>query len=101
MDYLEEQLIATRLTGASLHEQSIISRPHSFHDPMELEAGMIPGVETHCPGHRQRLGRPDGGGDRDAGRAQIITLFPPSEAAHREPVLRRKGDSWENRPGSA
>ncbi|HET9488887.1 MAG TPA: Xaa-Pro peptidase family protein [Methylomirabilota bacterium] len=66
--------------GLGLHERPIISRQHSFEDPMEIEAGMLFAVETYCPAtdgvsaariEEEIIVTPSG--------AQIITLFPAEE----------------------
>lgn len=66
--------------GVGLYEAPMISRLHSFEDPVELEVGMVFALETYCAA-------PNG---RDAARIeeevvvtadgpQILTRFPGSE----------------------
>jgi Xaa-Pro aminopeptidase len=35
--------------GVGLYEAPMISRLHSFHDPVEIEEGMVFALETYCP----------------------------------------------------
>jgi Xaa-Pro aminopeptidase len=35
--------------GVGLYEAPMISRLHSFHDPIEIEEGMVFALETYCP----------------------------------------------------
>jgi Xaa-Pro aminopeptidase len=66
--------------GLGLHERPIISRLNAFDDPLEIQAGMLFAVETHCPAsdgmsaariEEEVIVTPSG--------AQIITLFPAEE----------------------
>ena len=51
--------------GVGLYEAPMISRLHSFDDPVEIEEGMVFALETYCAGD----GRPVGGADRGGGRS--------------------------------
>jgi len=66
--------------GVGLYEAPMISRLHSFHDPVELEVGMVFALETYCAATDGRnaarieeevIVTPDG--------PQIITRFPAQE----------------------
>ena len=66
--------------GVGLYEAPMISRLHSFHDPVELEEGMVFALETYCPasdGHsaarieEEVLVTADG--------CEILTKFPADE----------------------
>jgi Xaa-Pro aminopeptidase len=66
--------------GVGLYEAPMISRLHSFDDPVEIEVGMVFALETYCPAKNGRgaarieeevVVTPDG--------PQIITRFPGEE----------------------
>jgi Xaa-Pro aminopeptidase len=66
--------------GVGLYEAPMISRLHSFHDPVEIEEGMVFALETYCPasdGHsaarieEEVLVTADG--------CEILTKFPADE----------------------
>jgi Xaa-Pro aminopeptidase len=66
--------------GVGLYESPMISRLHSFHDPVEIEEGMVFALETYCPasdGHsaarieEEVLVTADG--------CEILTKFPADE----------------------
>jgi Xaa-Pro aminopeptidase len=66
--------------GVGLYEAPMISRLHSFDDPVEIEEGMVFALETYCPasdGHsaarieEEVLVTPDG--------CEILTRFPAQE----------------------
>ena len=66
--------------GVGLYEAPMISRLHSFDDPVELEVGMVFALETYCPASDGRsaarieeevIVTPEG--------PQVITRFPASE----------------------
>src|SRR5258708_5752902 len=66
--------------GLALHERTIISRLVSFHQPMEIQEGMVFALETYCPasdGHsaariEEEVVVTDAG-------CRVITLFPAEE----------------------
>jgi Xaa-Pro aminopeptidase len=66
--------------GVGLYESPMISRLHSFDDPVEIEEGMVFALETYCPARDGRsaarieeevLVTPDG--------CEILTKFPAEE----------------------
>jgi Xaa-Pro aminopeptidase len=66
--------------GVGLYESPMISRLHSFEDPVEIEEGMVFALETYCPARDGRsaarieeevLVTPDG--------CEILTRFPAEE----------------------
>jgi Xaa-Pro aminopeptidase len=66
--------------GVGLYESPMISRLHSFNDPIELEVGMVFALETYCPTKDGRSAArieeevvvtPDG--------PQVLTRFPADE----------------------
>src|ERR671922_697713 len=66
--------------GVALYESPMISRLHSFEDPVEIEEGMVFALETYCPARDGRsaarieeevLVTPDG--------CEILTKFPAEE----------------------
>ncbi len=66
--------------GVALYESPMISRLHSFDDPVEIEEGMVFALETYCPARDGRsaarieeevLVTPDG--------CEILTRFPADE----------------------
>jgi Xaa-Pro aminopeptidase len=66
--------------GVGLYESPMISRLHSFDDPVEIEEGMVFALETYCPARDGRsaarieeevLVTPDG--------CEILTRFPAEE----------------------
>jgi Xaa-Pro aminopeptidase len=66
--------------GVGLYEAPMISRLHSFHDPVEIEVGMVFALETYCPASDGRsaarieeevIVTPEG--------PQVITRFPADE----------------------
>ena len=66
--------------GVGLYESPMISRLHSFDDPVELEVGMVFALETYCPTKDRRSAArieeevvvtPTG--------PQILTRFPAEE----------------------
>ena len=66
--------------GVGLYEAPMISRLHSFHDPVEIEVGMVFALETYCAAsdgknaariEEEVIVTPDG--------PQIITRFPARE----------------------
>lgn len=95
--------------GVGLYEAPMISRLHSFVDPVEIEVGMVFALETYCPatdGHsaarieEEVIVTPDG--------PQVITRFPADEllitgrgyvnGADFEPVAQRNGHAAELTP---
>ena len=66
--------------GVGLYEAPMISRLHSFHDPVEIEVGMVFALETYCAAtdgknaariEEEVIVTPDG--------PEIITRFPAQE----------------------
>src|SRR5471030_2177550 len=66
--------------GVGLYEAPMISRLHSFHDPVEIEVGMVFALETYCAASDGRsaarieeevIVTPDG--------PEVITRFPADE----------------------
>ena len=54
--------------GVGLYEAPMISRLHSFHDPVEIEEGMVFALETYCPATRRQVGGAHRGGGRSSRR---------------------------------
>jgi Xaa-Pro dipeptidase len=90
--------------GVGLYEAPMISRLHSFVDPVEIEVGMVFALETYCPATDGRsaarieeeiIVTPDG--------PQVITRFPADEllvtgrgyvnGADFEPAAQRNGNT--------
>ncbi|MGD0197892.1 MAG: Xaa-Pro peptidase family protein [Solirubrobacteraceae bacterium] len=95
--------------GVGLYEAPMISRLHSFVDPVEIEVGMVFALETYCPATDGRsaarieeeiIVTPDG--------PQVITRFPADEllvtgrgyvnGADFEPAAQRNGNTAEITP---
>ncbi len=95
--------------GVGLYEAPMISRLHSFVDPVEIEVGMVFALETYCPATDGRsaarieeeiIVTPDG--------PQVITRFPADEllvtgrgyvnGADFEPAAQRNGSTAEITP---
>ena len=77
--------------GVGLYEAPMISRLHSFDDPVELEVGMVFALETYCAASRRPLGRTHRGrGHRDPDRTRGDHAFPGRRAARRGPQLRAR-----------
>ena len=91
--------------GVGLYEAPMISRLHSFDDPVEIEEGMVFALETYCAATRRPLGRTDRGGGRghcrrlrgdhevpggrvDRGRPDVCQGHRPPR--QRVPVIRRR-----------
>ena len=67
--------------GVGLYESPMISRLHSFDDPVELEVGMVFALETYCAASDGRsAARIEEEVIVTADRAQVITRFPVQEA---------------------
>jgi Xaa-Pro aminopeptidase len=66
--------------GVGLYEAPMISRLHSFHDPVEIEEGMVFALETYCPA---RDGRSAARIEEEvlvtADGCEILTRFPADE----------------------
>jgi Xaa-Pro aminopeptidase len=66
--------------GVGLYESPMISRLHSFHDPVEIEEGMVFALETYCPA---RDGRSAARIEEEvlvtADGCEVLTRFPADE----------------------
>ena len=66
--------------GVGLYEAPMISRLHSFHNPVEIEEGMVFALETYCPA---RDGRSAARIEEEvlvtADGCEILTRFPADE----------------------
>jgi Xaa-Pro dipeptidase len=66
--------------GVGLYESPMISRLHSFHDPVEIEEGMVFALETYCPA---RDGRSAARIEEEvlvtADGCDVLTRFPADE----------------------
>jgi Xaa-Pro aminopeptidase len=63
--------------GVGLYESPMISRLHSFDDPVEIEEGMVFALETYCPaGDGRSAARIEEEVVVTAGGADVITRFP-------------------------
>jgi Xaa-Pro dipeptidase len=66
--------------GVGLYEAPMISRLHSFHDPVEIEEGMVFALETYCPA---RDGRSAARIEEEvlvtADGCEVLTKFPADE----------------------
>jgi Xaa-Pro dipeptidase len=66
--------------GVGLYEAPMISRLHSFDDPVELEAGMVFALETYCPASDGRsAARIEEEIVVTADGPQVLTRFPAEE----------------------
>jgi Xaa-Pro aminopeptidase len=66
--------------GVGLYESPMISRLHSFDDPVELEVGMVFALETYCPATDGRsAARIEEEVIVTPTRPQVITRFPADE----------------------
>jgi Xaa-Pro dipeptidase len=66
--------------GVGLYESPMISRLHSFRDPVELEVGMVFALETYCPAKDGRsAARIEEEVIVTADGPQVITRFPADE----------------------
>jgi Xaa-Pro aminopeptidase len=66
--------------GVGLYEAPMISRLHSFDDPVELEVGMVFALETYCPASDGRnAARIEEEVIVTAAGPQVITRFPADE----------------------
>ena len=66
--------------GVGLYESPMISRLHSFHDPVEIEEGMVFALETYCPATDGRsAARIEEEVLVTADGCQILTRFPADE----------------------
>jgi Xaa-Pro aminopeptidase len=66
--------------GVGLYEAPMISRLHSFDDPVEIEVGMVFALETYCPARNGRgAARIEEEVVVTADGPQIITRFPGEE----------------------
>jgi Xaa-Pro dipeptidase len=66
--------------GVGLYEAPMISRLHSFDDPVELEEGMVFALETYCPASDGRsAARIEEEVLVTAGGCEILTKFPADE----------------------
>jgi Xaa-Pro dipeptidase len=86
--------------GVGLYEAPMISRLHSFHDPVEIEEGMVFALETYCPATDGRsAARIEEEVLVTADGPEILTRFPGEEllVAGRQYVrgadlVKREGD---------
>ncbi len=66
--------------GVGLYESPMISRLHSFHNPVEIEEGMVFALETYCPaGDGISAARIEEEVVVTAEGSRIITRFPAEE----------------------
>ncbi|HWB22640.1 MAG TPA: Xaa-Pro peptidase family protein [Gaiellaceae bacterium] len=66
--------------GVGLYEAPMISRLHSFHDPVEIEVGMVFALETYCAASDGRsAARIEEEVIVTADGPQVITRFPADE----------------------
>jgi Xaa-Pro aminopeptidase len=66
--------------GVGLYESPMISRLHSFEDPVELEVGMVFALETYCPAQDGRsAARIEEEVVVTADGPEILTRFPAQE----------------------
>jgi Xaa-Pro aminopeptidase len=66
--------------GVGLYEAPMISRLHSFHDPVQIEEGMVFALETYCPATDGRsAARIEEEVIVTATGPQVITRFPADE----------------------
>ncbi|MCC6223559.1 MAG: aminopeptidase P family protein [Thermoleophilia bacterium] len=66
--------------GVGLYEAPMISRLHSFSDPVEIEAGMVFALETYCPaGDGRSAARIEEEVVVTAEGCDVITRFPADE----------------------
>src|SRR5436190_2842223 len=66
--------------GVGLYESPMISRLHSFHDPVEIEEGMVFALETYCPASDGRsAARIEEEALVTADGCEILTRFPADE----------------------
>jgi Xaa-Pro dipeptidase len=66
--------------GVGLYESPMISRLHSFRDPVELEVGMVFALETYCPAKDGRsAARIEEEVIVTADGPEVITRFPADE----------------------
>jgi Xaa-Pro dipeptidase len=66
--------------GVGLYEAPMISRLHSFHDPVEIEEGMVFALETYCPATDGRsAARIEEEVLVTADGCEILTKFPAEE----------------------
>src|SRR3954453_19137384 len=66
--------------GVGLYESPMISRLHSFHDPVEIEEGMVFALETYCPASDGRsAARIEEEVLVTAEGPEILTRFPAEE----------------------
>src|SRR5437763_8792289 len=66
--------------GVGLYEAPMISRRHSFHDPVEIEEGMVFALETYCPASDGRsAARIEEEVLVTAEGPEILTRFPAEE----------------------
>jgi Xaa-Pro aminopeptidase len=66
--------------GVGLYESPMISRLHSFRDPVELEVGMVFALETYCPAKDGRsAARIEEEVVVTADGPEVITRFPADE----------------------
>jgi Xaa-Pro aminopeptidase len=66
--------------GVGLYEAPMISRLHSFHDPVEIEEGMVFALETYCPATDGRsAARIEEEVLVTADGCEILTRFPADE----------------------
>src|SRR3954469_22185106 len=66
--------------GVGLYEAPMISRLHSFHDPVEIEEGMVFALETYCPASDGRsAARIEEEVLVTAEGPEILTRFPAEE----------------------
>jgi Xaa-Pro dipeptidase len=66
--------------GVGLYESPMISRLHSFHDPVEIEEGMVFALETYCPATDGRsAARIEEEVLVTADGPEILTRFPAEE----------------------
>ena len=66
--------------GVALYEAPMISRLHSFHDPVELEEGMVFALETYCPASDGRsAARIEEEVLVTADGCEVLTRFPAEE----------------------
>jgi Xaa-Pro dipeptidase len=66
--------------GVGLYESPMISRLHSFHDPVEIEEGMVFALETYCPATDGRsAARIEEEVLVTADGCEVLTRFPAEE----------------------
>ena len=77
--------------GVGLYESPMISRLHSFHDPVEIEEGMVFALETYCPATDGRsAARIEEEVLVTADGCEILTRFPADELLVTRPDLRAR-----------